>query len=104
MLYFALNAGLLFTWLIRYKIYKLQPGWKIFLLRIAIANTVLACCVVYLTPSMQNWLSWGRQDKALYLLSIILSGVIMYGLSLVLTGLRNGHEITSRFHASCITA
>jgi putative peptidoglycan lipid II flippase len=62
----CLNAGLLFTGLYRSGVYRPQPGWPAFSLRLGIAVAVMAAVLLALKPLFGEWgigLVWWRAAK-----------------------------------------
>lgn len=82
------NAGLLYYKLVKLDIFKPLPGWSRYFSRILAANAILAITLYWWVPGMEHWLEWGRLWRALQLLVWVGVGVIAYGTSLWLTGLR----------------
>jgi putative peptidoglycan lipid II flippase len=84
----CLNAALLFRMLRKNGIYTPQPGWVIFLLKVAAA---VAFMVIVLFTTMGEagwWLAAGWQRKLPAVIGLALLGAIAYGACLYLFGLR----------------
>lgn len=88
----CLNAGLLLRRLYRDKVYQPNRGWGWFLLRIALANTILSGWL-YVSTS-QNWHTMSGQQRWLMLALSIGIGILAYGGSLWLSGMRPRHLVT----------
>ncbi len=82
------NAGLLFTLLLRLKIFKLHSGWLGFLVRCGIANMLLALLIYFLNAKLAKWFAWHWQQRFFHLLLIVIVGIIFYCLILLLLGLK----------------
>jgi len=85
------NAGLLVSGLIRAKVFKLQPGWAIFALRMIFANGVMVLGLLWFTEDWQSWLEWSKWEQGLRIVLLSLGGVMLYGASLFLVGARVRH-------------
>jgi putative peptidoglycan lipid II flippase len=86
----VLNAALLLKKLLQDSIYRPGTGWPIFLVRVALANTLMAMCLTYFVDASW-WNQWGTADKLTNLLKWISIGGIVYGVTLLATGLRLKH-------------
>lgn len=83
-----LNAILLYRGLRKQNIFKLQPGWDRFLLRIFIAGSGMALVLWWGSGSLSVWLNMEMLDRALHLFGWIIVGMLVYLISLVLFGFR----------------
>lgn len=83
-----LNAGLLWSGLARDKVFRLQPGWVVFGLRLLLANLVMGGFLFYMAGDWQAWLQLTLQTRALQMAILVLGGVCLYAVSLVASGLR----------------
>ena len=84
----CLNALLLFYLLRKQKIYVPQPGWPIFLLKVA-ASVGLMATVVYTTMGEARWwLNAPWQHKLPAVLGVSLLGAVAYAASLAAFGFR----------------
>jgi putative peptidoglycan lipid II flippase len=83
-----LNAALLFYLLVKFQIYKPGVGWWMFLLRILLANVVLASLLYLLNKPLEVWLAWSWQIRFSYLFLIILVAILVYLLTLYAMGMR----------------
>jgi putative peptidoglycan lipid II flippase len=84
----CLNAGLLFFYLRKNNIYAPQPGWLVFLLKMA-ASVVLMAVVLFTTMGEPEWwlgASWQRKFPAT--LGLVLLGAAAYGACLLAFGFR----------------
>ncbi|WP_434132428.1 murein biosynthesis integral membrane protein MurJ [Methylocaldum sp. GT1BB] len=87
-----LNAGLLLAKLLKEQIYKPEPGWPIFLLRVALASGVMVPILVY-ASNAYPWQIWSLADRISHLALWILLGLATYLSCLTLTGLRPRHML-----------
>jgi putative peptidoglycan lipid II flippase len=83
-----LNAVILWSMLLKKKIYRLQTGWRIFLLRLFGANAALCLVVTMITPKLSTWMSWGTQDRVYWLVPIVIVSILVYIGALFICGLR----------------
>lgn len=83
-----INAGLLFRHLRRDGVLQLEQGWGRFVLRLLLANLVLASMIMLLLPAIDVWLAWDMVARVGYLLLLIAGGIVAYLLALLLVGIR----------------
>lgn len=83
-----LNAGLLAYFLRKRRIFRLEPGWWIFLLRLAAGCTALVLSLIWLTPELTRWTDAGTLWRIGYLFGLIFLGTSAYLLTLYAVGLR----------------
>lgn len=83
-----LNAFLLFRRLRVEQVYQPLPGWGRYLARLLLATGLMAAFLLAALQYANQWLDWLWYDKVLWLGSICLGGVAIYGLSLLIGGLR----------------
>lgn len=86
-----LNAGLLFWGLYRSNVFQLQPGWGKYLIQLLVANGAMGLAIFYLAAPVNNWLEWGWLDRSLSVAMLVGVGVMIYGLVLLLVGIRPKH-------------
>ncbi|ABC32587.1 integral membrane protein MviN [Hahella chejuensis KCTC 2396] len=84
----ALNAGLLWRGLVRAGVLQHQSGWGLFLLRLLVANVVMALVLVVLSPVESFWFSANTATRAFWLLGICGAGGLSYFASLYVLGVR----------------
>ena len=87
----ALNAGMLFYGLLRTDVFKLQPGWGLYGLRILLANAVMAGVLFYLCAADEAWLNWTLLQRIESLAILVGAGLGSYVLVLLVSGLRPRH-------------
>jgi putative peptidoglycan lipid II flippase len=81
------NATLLLVRLLKEKIYQPVSGWGWFLLRLVIANTVMAGGLLYFVDKTL-WYQWSANERLLHLGFYVLTAILVYSLSLFLLGIR----------------
>ncbi|WP_083928469.1 murein biosynthesis integral membrane protein MurJ [Marinobacterium rhizophilum] len=86
-----LNAGLLLRGLLREGVFRWQPGWAVWLLRLGSANVAMVAVLVYLSPAVVQWFDWGLMDRVWQMTVLVLLGAGVYAAVLLLTGLRLRH-------------
>jgi putative peptidoglycan lipid II flippase len=84
----CINAALLLRGLRRRDVYRPQPGWPAFLLKLAIAVYAMAAVLWTATGSDATWLVMGAAARAAYLTWMVLLGVATYFAALWLLGFR----------------
>lgn len=84
------NALLLLNQLVRTRIFQPCRGWWIFISRIGFACFVMAASV-YSLVNPDEWNHWGVTMRALHLLKWITISLVIYLLSLAISGLRWRH-------------
>ena len=86
------NALLLWRFLRRAGLYRPQPGWGAYLLRLALACTAMAAVVLALRGWVGDWTALaGWQHRVGWLVAAIGAGATAYGLALLASGLRPRH-------------
>lgn len=85
-----LNAGLLFAGLLREGVFRFQPGWLLFSVRLLIANIVMAVFLVVFSGQWELWLERGTSERVLQLTMLCAGGLLVYGVVLWLCGMRPG--------------
>ncbi|WP_390879094.1 murein biosynthesis integral membrane protein MurJ [Marinobacterium arenosum] len=86
-----LNAGLLLYGLLKLKVFSWQSGWGLMLLRLLLANGAMVGVLLWLSAESDQWLAWGLWSRAAQMTLLVAAGVSVYGLVLVLCGLRLRH-------------
>jgi len=86
-----INAGLLYLFLRRKKVYQVQKGWGIFLFRILLACITMSMLLFFLVPDVEEWLQWNAYSRALELCLWIALGGVTYCSVLWISGLRAHH-------------
>lgn len=83
-----LNASLLFIVLWRKGVYLPQPGWFIFLLRVAFAVTVMSLCLLFMEKAPELWYNMGFAERVWQMCLLVVVGGVSYLLALIITGLK----------------
>ncbi|MCU7959514.1 MAG: murein biosynthesis integral membrane protein MurJ [gamma proteobacterium symbiont of Bathyaustriella thionipta] len=87
----SLNAGLLFRGLRKAGIYQPDHSWRFSLTRILLACLLMAACLYWLTPPLQDWLLLSAWQRAIQLGWIILAAAGVYFATLLACGIRLRH-------------
>jgi putative peptidoglycan lipid II flippase len=82
------NAGLLLRGLLKGGIYRPQPGWPAFLLKLALAVYAMAAVLWLASGTGASWLAMGAAARAGNLAWIVLAGAATYFVALWLLGFR----------------
>jgi len=84
----CVNAALLLRGLRRREVYLPQPGWPVFLLKLAIAVYVMSAVLWLATAGDAAWLAMGIAARAANLAWVVLLGAVSYFAALWLLGFR----------------
>jgi putative peptidoglycan lipid II flippase len=84
----CLNAGMLFILLRRRGIYRPQPGWLAFGLKLALAVIVMAAALWFTAGSASEWLAASASHRVLRLSGVIAAGAGGYFATLWIVGFR----------------
>ena len=84
----CLNAGLLYYKLRQHNIYSPQPGWGMFVLKIALAIAAMSVCLWAAAGSTEMWLTTSASIKVMRLTALVMLGTIAYFGTLWLLGFR----------------
>jgi putative peptidoglycan lipid II flippase len=84
----CLNAGLLYRYLRRHGIYTPQPGWPVFLLKVAAAVAFMAVVLFTTMGESGWWLSAPWQQKLPAIIGLVLLGGAAYAGCLLAFGMR----------------
>ena len=87
----AINAGLLWRYLRQQGIYRPQPGWGLWLLRIALALVAMAISVLIVRGHVGTWALLSKELRWLWLLAAVCAGAATYAAVLLALGLRPRH-------------
>jgi len=83
-----LNLVLLWRWLRKANVFDLQPGWTRFLMRMLVANAVMAAALLaglQLAPDFTVVDKWQRIG---WLATLVFGGAAVYGISMLVLGFR----------------
>jgi len=84
----CINAALLLRGLLRRDIYRPQPGWPVFLLKLAIAVYIMGAMLWLASGADASWLAMGAATRAVNLTGVVLLGAASYFMVLWLLGFR----------------
>ena len=83
----CINAGLLFFYLIKDKVFVIESGWIIFLIKILFGLIVMAGSLYYFKDASELWLNYSAWEKIYNLLFLIVIGMVSYFASLKIMGI-----------------
>lgn len=84
----CLNAGLLYYHLRKANVYRPQPGWVLFMLKLLLAVTAMALALYAAAGASEAWLHYQAMQKLLHLTGLVLLGAATYFGILWLLGIR----------------
>ena len=84
----VLNAVLLARALRRDGVYRREPGWGRFLLRLGVASTGLVMAVLAVRHGAGDWVVLAPAQRWIWLIAAIAAGAVSYALGLLLCGWR----------------
>jgi putative peptidoglycan lipid II flippase len=84
----CLNAGLLYRGLRRRGIFAPQPGWPVFILKVALAVYVMAAVLWLTKGASAEWLAAPALQRAARLTGVVAAGAVSYFAALGLLGFR----------------
>jgi putative peptidoglycan lipid II flippase len=82
------NAGLLYRGLRRHDIYRPQPGWRPFLLRLFAGLVAMGSTLWFLGGDAGAWLHYGDIERVLRVTMLVIGGAAVYFGALRLVGIR----------------
>jgi putative peptidoglycan lipid II flippase len=85
------NAVLLAVALRRQGLLKLQPGWLVYLLRLSTAVVAMGVLVGWMQGLAGDWNALTAWQRVAWLAAVVASGGALYGLALLVLGLRPQH-------------
>ncbi|MCY4533023.1 MAG: polysaccharide biosynthesis C-terminal domain-containing protein, partial [Gammaproteobacteria bacterium] len=83
-----INAALLYRGLKRTGILVHEAGWWRFFCQVLVANMVMLAVLYAVTPDAGQWYQFGMAERFGVMLLICAAGVVTYGTSLLLSGIR----------------
>ena len=87
----CLNAGILLYKLRQLAVYQPQPGWGMFLAKLALALAAMGVFLWFAMAGEGRWLAYHFGERILHLSGLVLGGVLVYFGSLGLLGFRPAH-------------
>lgn len=91
------NTGFLFYFLRRRGIYRPRQGWRMFALRIAFANVVIALWLWFGAGELNDWLMQTAMWRLSHLAFLLISAVLLYFAALWVSGIRM-HDLLMPAH------
>lgn len=88
-----LNASLLGYGLLKNRVYRVQPGWFLLLIRLTLALMAMSGVIIYFCPSLDVWFSYKTFERVFTLFLLIGASVLAYIGTLFATGLRVHHVL-----------
>lgn len=85
------NTSFLFYYLRKRGFYQFRDGWKMFALRICIANTILAIFLWYGAGDLNTWITSPTMWRLTHLTFLMVVSVFVYFATLWVTGIRLHH-------------
>jgi putative peptidoglycan lipid II flippase len=82
----CINAGLLFYFLRKEKIFVLDEGWSIFILKIIVALSLMIISLFFLRGTFNDWINYSSIERIVNLLFIIILSGLIYLTSLKFLG------------------
>ena len=89
-----LNAALLLMTLIKKDIYKPVLEWKVFSIRVLLANLILVILIKLTSPHISEWIAWSSWQRASVLMVLISIAMIAYFGFLQLSGFNFKKQLT----------
>ncbi|MGB0360276.1 MAG: murein biosynthesis integral membrane protein MurJ, partial [Endozoicomonas sp.] len=83
-----LNAGMLFYDLKRTSIYQPAKGWRLYFVRIFLANFTMAGTLLWLVADINQWLSWSLIERLTQTTFLVVGGILVYVTMLLASGVR----------------
>lgn len=83
-----LNLGLLLYWLRKARVYDPMPGWSGFLMKIGIANGVMAVALLAGLRFAPEFTTMGDWSRVWWLAALVAGGALVYGLAMLALGFR----------------
>ena len=87
----CLNAGLLYFHLRKGDVYVPQPGWPLFLLKVAVSVAAMAAVLHFASGEAVWWLAAPWQRKLPAIAGVVALGAATYGIALAALGFRPRH-------------
>jgi putative peptidoglycan lipid II flippase len=84
----VLNALLLYKKWQSMHAFRFQAGWNLFLARVTLASVCLVAFLWLLSPGVDTWLEWGRMQRVMSLVPLVVGGALIYSGVLLLAGVR----------------
>jgi len=82
-----MNAGLLFWYLRKQKVFAPQAGWFKLSVQIGLANLAMVVFIIWLDPLSYEWLEFDVWQRLGWLMMIVIGAICVYGAALLALGL-----------------
>ncbi len=82
----CINASLLYYHLRKSNVYKPQPGWILFLLKLTLALGVMGSVLYFAMGDTAAWLDFGLVKRLIYMVGLVALGAVSYFATLLLLG------------------
>lgn len=82
----CINASLLYYHLRKSNVYQPQPGWFVFLLKLALALGVMGSALYFAMGDSATWLDFGLIKRLIYIVGLVALGGVSYFATLLLLG------------------
>jgi len=86
-----INAGLLYWMLRKHQVYQPEKGWGRIFMAVLLACLAMLAALYWQYGDIQQWAEASALSRAIRLSWLILFGVVVYGVTLLLAGLRIHH-------------
>lgn len=83
-----LNAGLLYYFLVKHKVFAPQSPWLAMMIQVTLAASAMAVFLLIFTPEPQAWLEFSAWARVSHLFALIGVAAGVYALVLLLTGFK----------------
>lgn len=94
----CLNSAILFYYLRKRDIYRPEPGWGLFMVKVCVAVAALALTLWFGMGSMESWLDGDSWSRVLRLTVLVLGGLLVYFVALAVLGFRPRHFSKRAIH------
>ena len=84
----CINAGILLHYLRKHGIFQPQPGWGVFIVKLALALAVMATGLWFGMGHEAQWLGYGFLQRATHLAALVAGGMAVYFACLWVMGFR----------------
>jgi len=82
------NASLLFYNLRKIGVFQPDGRWRIWFVRLILANLALVIFVWYFMAPIQSWQEWGASQRTLQMLFLVIGSIFVYAIGLIASGVR----------------
>jgi putative peptidoglycan lipid II flippase len=85
------NAATLGIILLRRRMIDPEPGWGHYTLRLLASGATMVIGLLIFSPDLPSWVAWSTFERIVHLVGLIAMGMLLYGATLWVTGLRKHH-------------